>query len=84
MLKNESNGYAKYICEATTTKKMPLVIATRYNIPFLLDKPGSGSYVSGEIYDVDERMMGRLDELEGANLMLKREMQDMNMGLQEG
>lgn len=63
---------------------MPLVIATRYNIPFLLDKPGAGNYVAGEIYDVDARMMERLDEIEGANLMLKREQQDMNMGLQEG
>lgn len=63
---------------------MPLVIATRYNIPFLLDKPGAGNYVAGEIYAVDSRMMGRLDEIEGANLMLKREQQDMNLGLQEG
>lgn len=83
-LKNESNGYAKYICNATTTKKMPLVIATRYNIPFLLDKPGAGNYVTGEIYDVDDRMLERLDGVEGKHLMLQREMQDMNMGLQEG
>lgn len=82
-LRNESNGYAKYICDATTTRKLPLVIATRYNIPFLLDKPGDGNYVSGEIYDVDQRMMKLLDDVEGANLFT-REMQDMNMGLQEG
>lgn len=82
-LRNETNGYAKYICNATTTRKMPLVIATRYNIPFLLDKPGHGNYVAGEIYDVDERMLSRLDEVEGANLF-NREIQDMNMGLQEG
>lgn len=82
-LRNESNGYSKYICDATTTRKLPLVIATRYNIPFLLDKPGHGSYVAGEIYDVDQRMLKLLDDVEGANLFT-REIQDMNMGLQEG
>lgn len=82
-LRSETNGYAKYICNATTTKKMPLVIATRYNIPFLLAKEGHGNYVAGEIYDVDKRMLERLDEVEGGNF-LKREIQDMNMGLEEG
>lgn len=82
-LRNPSNGYAKYLCDAATTQKMPLVIATRYNIPFLLHKPGHGNYVAGEIYDVDDRMMDRLEEVEGANL-LRREKQEMNMGLQEG
>uniref|UniRef100_A0A1L8E5V9 Gamma-glutamylcyclotransferase family protein n=1 Tax=Nyssomyia neivai TaxID=330878 RepID=A0A1L8E5V9_9DIPT len=82
-LKKASNGYAKYICKAATTKKMPLVIATRYNIPFLLDKPGNGNYVAGEIYEVDDRMLDKIENLEGRDL-LTRCVQDMNMGLQEG
>ncbi|XP_055690788.1 troponin C-akin-1 protein [Lutzomyia longipalpis] len=82
-LKKASNGYAKYICKAATTKKMPLVIATRYNIPFLLDKPGHGNYVAGEIYEVDDRMLDKIENLEGRDL-LSRDIQDMNMGLQEG
>ncbi|XP_059620038.1 troponin C-akin-1 protein [Phlebotomus argentipes] len=81
--KNSNNGYAKYICKAATTKKMPLVIATRYNIPFLLDKPGQGNYVAGEIFEVDDRMMDKIENLEGRDL-LTRDKQEMNMGLQEG
>lgn len=52
ILANTGNGYAKFWCRATTTQKLPLVIATRYNIPFLLNKPGVGYYVTGEIYEV--------------------------------
>lgn len=52
ILANTGNGYANLWCRATTTQKLPLVIATRYNIPFLLNKPGVGYYVTGEIYEV--------------------------------
>lgn len=41
-LTKEAHGYAQFINQATTTEKYPLVIASKYNIPFLLDKPGSG------------------------------------------
>uniref|UniRef100_A0A1B0D710 Gamma-glutamylcyclotransferase family protein n=1 Tax=Phlebotomus papatasi TaxID=29031 RepID=A0A1B0D710_PHLPP len=69
--KKSSNGYAKFVCKAATTKKMPLVIATRYNIPFLLDKPGHGNYVAGEIYEVDDRMMEKIENLEGRDLLTR-------------
>ena len=38
----EENGIAKFICTGKTTNKFPLVIGSRYNIPFLLDQPGTG------------------------------------------
>lgn len=83
---------------------MPLVIGTRYNIPFLLNKPGNfclglskyfskffpswqigvGSYVTGEIYEVDEKMMEILDNLEDCQRLYKRDTQLMNMGIGEG
>lgn len=84
ILQNATNGVAKYWCKATTTKKMPLVIGTRYNIPFLLNKPGVGSYVTGEIYEVDEQMMEILDNLEDCQRLYKRDLQLMNMGIGEG
>lgn len=44
-LTNKNNGSAKLIGQATTTEKYPLVIASKYNIPFLLDKPGVGKVI---------------------------------------
>ncbi|KAI9582653.1 troponin C-akin-1 protein [Glossina fuscipes] len=84
ILSNNANGYAKYWCRATTAEKLPLVIATRYNIPFLLNKPGIGFYVTGEIYEVDNKMLKVLDDLEDCQDIYTREMLDMNIGVGEG
>lgn len=37
----DNNGYYKFICNAETIEKYPLIIGTRYNIPFLLYSPGT-------------------------------------------
>lgn len=63
-LTSPSNGSAKFVGEAVTTLKYPLVIASDYNIPFLLDKPNVGEYVTGEIYEIDHTMLSNLDILE--------------------
>ncbi|KAH8415961.1 hypothetical protein KR222_005305, partial [Zaprionus bogoriensis] len=84
ILANTGNGYANFWCRATTTQKLPLVIATRYNIPFLLNKPGVGYYVTGEIYEVDDRMLNSLDNLEDCEEIYTREKHDMNIGVGEG
>lgn len=84
ILASSGNGFAKFWCKATTTQKLPLVIATRYNIPFLLNKPGVGYYVTGEIYEVDDRMLNSLDNLEDCEEIYTREMHDMNIGVGEG
>ncbi|XP_025157240.1 putative gamma-glutamylcyclotransferase CG2811 isoform X2 [Harpegnathos saltator] len=64
IIKDVANGYAKFLGIAKTTTSYPLVIATKYNIPFLLKKPNVGNHVQGEIYDVDSTMLKKLDELE--------------------
>lgn len=63
-LTDATNGRARFIAQGRTTERYPLIIATRYNIPFLLDVPGKGHFVVGEIYEIDDRMLGRLDVLE--------------------
>lgn len=83
-LTDKQNGFARFLSRATTTTKMPLIIATRYNIPFLLNKPGKGNYVAGEIYEVDDKMMDQLDNLEDCPNLYEREIQDMNIGIGEG
>ncbi|XP_056308851.1 gamma-glutamylaminecyclotransferase C-like [Danio aesculapii] len=63
-LLNSDNGQAEFITCARTVDKYPLVIAGKYNIPFLLNVPGSGHRVYGEIYMVDQKMLEYLDWFE--------------------
>ncbi|NP_001083029.1 gamma-glutamylaminecyclotransferase C [Danio rerio] len=63
-LLNSNNGQAEFITCAQTKEPYPLVIATKHNIPFLLNVPGSGKQVSGEIYSVDQKMLEFLDWFE--------------------
>ena len=55
----------KYIGEALTVDKYPLVIASRYNIPYLLGAKNLGNQVAGEVYDVTDSQLKVLDTLEG-------------------
>lgn len=44
--KHES-GKFKFLCEAKTVEKYPLIIATQFNIPFLLYSPGKYCIIMG-------------------------------------
>lgn len=63
-LEDSANGTAKLICTGKTAESYPLIIATRYNSPYLLKAPGVGHQVNGEIYQVDDQMLEALDKLE--------------------
>ncbi|CAG7818967.1 unnamed protein product [Allacma fusca] len=63
-LTNEENGKATFVTKGKTQTPYPLIIASRYNIPFLLDKPGTGKNIEGEVYEIDEKMLSKLDILE--------------------
>ncbi|XP_054257624.1 putative gamma-glutamylcyclotransferase CG2811, partial [Macrosteles quadrilineatus] len=63
-LTKPENGTAKFVGEGRTAVKYPLVIASRYNIPFLLDVPGTGNNIQGEVYEIDDKMLSNLDILE--------------------
>lgn len=64
LMTDEKNGVAQFITNATTNAPYPLVIGTRWNIPFLVDQPHRGHRVQGEIFAVDERMQAMLDVFE--------------------
>ena len=83
-LTKSENGFSNFVCNAVTKQKMPLVIVSKYNIPMLLNKPGVGNYVTGEIYEVDDSMFAKLDELEDYPSFYNREIQDMNIGVGDG
>lgn len=63
-LTDVKNGAAQFIDTGTTQTKFPLIVASQYNVPFMLREPGTGHYINGEIYSVDERMLLHLDDLE--------------------
>ncbi|CAJ1086764.1 LOW QUALITY PROTEIN: gamma-glutamylaminecyclotransferase [Xyrichtys novacula] len=67
-----SNGKAELLASACTTEKYPLIIATKHNIPFLLNLPGQGHRVRGEIYKVDDKMLAFLDDFESCPSMYQR------------
>lgn len=69
---DSSNGKAEFLATACTTQKYPLVIATQYNIPFLLNIPGKGHRVHGEIYKVDDQLLNFLDDFEVVPKMYQR------------
>lgn len=76
-LTSVDNGFAKFECTATTATKFPLIVATKYNIPFLLNVPDIGHCISGEIYSVDEKMFANLDELEDYPILYDRNIFDV-------
>lgn len=42
LMKDETSGVCKYLGIAYTKEKYPLVVASRYNVPFLLYKQDTG------------------------------------------
>ncbi|GFV95892.1 gamma-glutamylaminecyclotransferase [Trichonephila clavipes] len=64
LVADPSKGKALFEGMARTVQKYPLVIASRYNIPYLLYREGVGKNVIGELYKIDEAMLAVMDELE--------------------
>ncbi|XP_037088268.1 gamma-glutamylaminecyclotransferase-like [Pollicipes pollicipes] len=65
LLMDEQTGLARLVAPAVTERRLPLVIASRYNIPYLVDAPGQGHRVRGELYAVDVAKLAWLDRFEG-------------------
>jgi len=77
--KNEPNhekylSTSKFVTAACTIEKFPLVIASKYNIPFAIDHAGSGKKIKGEIYMVNECSLAALDELENHPVLYERQL----------
>ncbi|KAM7111674.1 gamma-glutamylaminecyclotransferase isoform 1-T2 [Molossus nigricans] len=72
VLLDHTNGCSAFWGRGRTVEPYPLVIAGEHNIPHLLNLPGHGHCVAGEIYSVDEQMLCFLDEFEGCPDMYQR------------
>ncbi|XP_053311299.1 gamma-glutamylaminecyclotransferase [Spea bombifrons] len=68
-------GKAVFKGTGKTAEKYPLVIAEKANIPFLLNVPGMGHHIAGEIYSVDDQLLKFLDEFESCPDMYQRTLQ---------
>ncbi|MEH6578083.1 MAG: gamma-glutamylcyclotransferase family protein [Amphritea sp.] len=55
---------AEYLGEYTTDEHYPLVVAGRWYSPCLMDRPGEGLPVTGELYQVTNQTLELLDHLE--------------------
>lgn len=58
------SGEASYVGVYRTADRYPLVCGP-YRVPFLLNLPGEGQSVWGEVYAVSSAGIARMDELEG-------------------
>ena len=54
-----------YLGHHRTTIAFPLVVAGRWFSPVLVDEPGTGHPVEGELYEVDDTTLATLDRIEG-------------------
>ncbi|XP_078438559.1 putative gamma-glutamylcyclotransferase At3g02910 [Wolffia australiana] len=59
-------GEASFVGIYRTADRFPLVCGP-YRVPFLLNIPGKGQQVWGELYEVSSRAIERMDELEGTS-----------------
>ncbi len=54
---------AKFLGEARTKERYPMV-APKRSYPYLIDRPGIGYHIEGELYEIDHRILKRIDRLE--------------------
>lgn len=81
---DSANGEARFLSSARTVRKFPLVIGGQHNVPFLLDVPGQGHRIQGELYSVDERMLAFLDDFEMVPTWYQRVPVELQVETSEG
>jgi len=57
-------AHAKFLGPARTVDAYPLVSGGQWHSPYLIDEPGQGHLIHGELFGVDEATLAKLDILE--------------------
>ena len=52
VIRTGDDGKSQLVGKGRTVDTFPLVIASRYNIPYLLDAPGKGLRIRGEVSSI--------------------------------
>ncbi|VDK55650.1 unnamed protein product [Anisakis simplex] len=79
VLKNDESGQNRFVGSARTVERFPLIVASKYNIPFCLKQPGTGHRIHGEVYEVDESKMEFLDKFESHPQFYTRQLHQVEM-----
>jgi gamma-glutamylaminecyclotransferase len=72
-LKKEFPNYERYMTSARfmgnyrTVEKYPLILFSGRYVPGMLDRPGEGHHIEGELFEVDDENLARIDLLEGTH-----------------
>jgi gamma-glutamylaminecyclotransferase len=65
---------AEFVAEVSTAEKLPLIVR---GLPYLLNKPGTGYHVKGELFNLVKGGWSELDRLEGHPRFYRREFVDV-------
>jgi len=63
---------AKFLGEAFTCEKYPLILSKSGWYPYLIDKKGRGHFIKGEVYKITPRLLKILDRVEEVPFYYKR------------
>ncbi len=58
------NGGKRVPGEYETALRFPLYVIGQHYVPWLVEEPGVGHHVSGQVYEVGRNELSRMDELE--------------------
>lgn len=61
---------ARFVGDVRSRVRYALIVAGRWFSPTLVEEPGAGHCVRGELYVIDDDGLAALDELEGTHLPL--------------
>ncbi|GMR40599.1 hypothetical protein PMAYCL1PPCAC_10794, partial [Pristionchus mayeri] len=75
----ESVGTQRLLGLAETVSPFPLVVGTALNVPFMLYARGQGHNVEGELYEVDDAKLARLDALEKHPVFYERKLEKVRI-----
>jgi gamma-glutamylaminecyclotransferase len=57
------NG-SRYLGQYRSVERFPLLIAGPWYAPMLLNQPGLGRHIAGELYELDDAILARIDPIE--------------------
>ena len=60
--------HSTFLGDYRKAQRCPLIIANKGYVPNLINEPGNGYQVIGELYEVDDSVLSELDQLESTCL----------------